>query len=314
MKNLISTITKICLLLALSLFITLPGTENVRAADMNAPDIMHPIMQPQMYTKDAKCSNCGMMRNMWARTRYDAKNSSGAIHTCSIHCLADIQYRSGKTASDVMVAVYSAPEKMIPAADAYFVIGSTAKGTMTMESKIAFATKEDAENFAARYGGEVTGFDAALTKATAQLDGARQKINMNRMTKGKIKVPDQEASCHVCGMRPANYPAHRSQILTKDNTTIHFCSTKCLIHYQSSPAKYDKQPIQTMSAWVSIYPDGGYDYAGGLYYVVGSSKMGPMGTEALAFRSQKDAENMVKENGGHILTFDQLNSEVISAR
>ena len=53
-----------------------------------ASGLMHPMMEPGQFTEHMVCENCGMNRNMWARTRYEFQNSSGTHYTCSIHCLA----------------------------------------------------------------------------------------------------------------------------------------------------------------------------------------------------------------------------------
>ena len=102
------------------------------------PDIEHPMQSPKMYSETMKCPNCGMMINMWARTRHSFHHPEGDLTTCSIRCLADKSVSSGAEAENVQVAVYIDPDRMIPAESASYVIGSTAPGTMTMKSKIAF--------------------------------------------------------------------------------------------------------------------------------------------------------------------------------
>lgn len=279
------------------------------------PDVMHPIMNPKMYTEKGKCNNCGMDLNMWARTRYSFENSKGEGHSCSINCLADIAHRSGEKPNNVQVALYLEPEKMVPAEKTFYVIGSTAKGTMTMNSKIAFASEEEANKFAAEYSGKVAGFDTAMEQATAELQENYKNIAKNRKNNGKIKDPAATDSCHVCGMPPAKFPTHQAQILTKEKQTIHFCSTQCLVTYLSEPKKFDgANTVMPMASWVTVYPDGGFDYAGGLYYLVGSSLMGSMGPEAIPLRTKADAEKLAAEKGGKIVTFDQLTPAMIRGK
>ena len=69
-----------------------------------------------------------------------------------------------------------------------------------------------------------------------------------------------------------------------------------------------------MAIWTTVFPDGGYDYAGGLYYLVGSSQMGSMGPEAIPLRTKAAAEQMAAEKGGHIVMFDQLSPAVIRGK
>lgn len=127
--------------------------------------IEHPFKHSHKYTDKAKCDNCGMDRNKWARTRHEFRTSKGKHYTCSIHCAAVISSRYKEEPKEVMVAEYLRPENMLPAEKAFFVLGSSAPGTMTARSKIAFASKEEAEKFAARYGGKLSDFAGALAEA-----------------------------------------------------------------------------------------------------------------------------------------------------
>lgn len=132
-------------------------------------DIEHPLKNPQKYTEKTNCDNCRMDRNKWARTRHEFHNSKGTFHTCSIHCVAAMSRKMKENPGDVKVAEYMHPENMLDAGKAFYVIGSTAPGTMTGKSKIAFSKKEEADKFAARYGGVVAGFERALTEARKEL-------------------------------------------------------------------------------------------------------------------------------------------------
>lgn len=132
-------------------------------------DIEHPLKNPRKYTASGKCDNCRMDRNHWARTRHEFQNSKGTFHTCSIHCVADMNVRMKENPKNVKVAEYLHPEKMLDAEEAFYVVGSTAPGTMTGKSKIAFSSKEEAGKFAAAYGGYVSDFDGALSVAGKEL-------------------------------------------------------------------------------------------------------------------------------------------------
>jgi len=276
------------------------------------PDIEHPIMKPKMYSQTMRCPNCGMMINMWARTRHSFHHpEEGDLTTCSIRCLADKTVSSGAEPTDIQVAMYIDPDKMMPAEKAVYVVGSTAPGTMTMKSKIAFADKSSAEEFASSYGGEVVDFQGAFAAAKMELPKSRMMIDKKRKETGKIKEPTEIDGCTVCGMYPARYPEHKCQILAKDGKTLHFCSTKCMVNFNADPAKYLKEPAGTKMAWVTLYSDGMYESAFGAYYVVGSQINGPMGQEAIPFKLKKNAEEFVETNGGKIVSFSQLTPELI---
>lgn len=275
-------------------------------AEAKAPPVEHPMMKPAQYTDKGKCPNCGMMLNMWARTRYHFLLDGKEEETCSIHCLAERAEREGAEPTDVKVALYLEPEKMISADQAFYVVGSTAPDTMTMVSKLAFADKAAAEKFAGEYGGVVTGYPLAYKQAVGQLEKDRLAIDTKRKNSGKIVIPSPEVRCTVCGMPPASYPNNRAQILTMDNKTLHFCSGQCLVNFLAAPAKYVEGETKPMFIWATAYPESMYDYAAGLFYVVRSKAHGPMGPEPFAFRTMKQASEFAAQKGGTILPFEKL--------
>ncbi len=268
--------------------------------------IEHPIHKPKMYSKTKRCPNCGMIINMWARTRHTFKHPEGDFTACSIRCVADKAVNSGVLPTAGQVAVYLDPDTIIPVEKAFYVVGSAAKGTMTMKSKIAFAEKQTAEKFAVDHGGNVVGFDKAFAAATKELSKSRKLIDKKRKKTGKIKEPTDRDTCIVCGMYPERYPKHNAQIWTKSGKTLHFCSTQCFVNFNVAPEKYAEKPVMIKMAWVTLFSDGMYESAYGPYYVVGSKVHGPMGHEALPFKFKKDAEKFANDNGGKILNFPQL--------
>jgi hypothetical protein len=60
--------------------------------------------------------------------------------------------------------------KFIPVEKATYVVGSAKKGTMTMVSKYAFASKTDAEAFAKENGGEIVDYKGAYKAAEGDFD------------------------------------------------------------------------------------------------------------------------------------------------
>jgi hypothetical protein len=106
-----------------------------------------------------------MGRAMWARTWKEFENSKGGYEVCSFTCLAKFSVKSGEIPVNVKVALYNEPQTMVAAQNAFFVVGSTAKGTMTKTSKLAFATQADAEGFAGACGGEAMDFQKTFELA-----------------------------------------------------------------------------------------------------------------------------------------------------
>ncbi len=302
------------LLTASGMFSGLPAAEMKTAEEkvsVQVPDVEHPMKKPKMYSTVKRCPNCGMMINMWARTRHSFQHPEGEMTTCSIRCMADKAVSSGAEPANAQVAMYLVPENMMPVEKAMYVIGSTAPGTMTMKSKVAFPDKMSAKQFAEAYGGQVVSFQGAYKAAKAELPKSRMLIDKKRKKTGKIKEPTETDSCVVCGMFPAKFPQHNSQIWAGDGSTKHFCSTQCMVNFNAESGKYVQEPVQTKMAWVTLFSDGMYESAFGAYYVVGSKVDGPMGKEAIPFKLKKNAEDFVSENGGTIVSFPQLTPELV---
>jgi copper chaperone NosL len=137
-------------------------------------------------------------------------------------------------------------------------------------------------------------------------------IKTPKMCSKKIKAVTADTVCVVCNMKVAKYPEHDGQILLADNSSIHFCSTQCLINYLADPGQYVDKPAASKMTWVKVFPSGDYESAIGLYYVVGSELFGPMGREAIPFRSKKAAEDLVSEEGGKIVRFDELTPQMVA--
>lgn len=273
--------------------------------------ILHPISPPNPRFK-GQCPNCGMTRAMWARTWIAFENSEGPSEACSFHCLADVAQKSGEAPQHVQVALYTRPEAMHPAEAAFFVIGSKARGTMTMQSKIAFASQEAAARFSKSCGGEVASFETALALAREGVPGENKMIAANRQKKKKIIEPrDNQERCPVCEMYPARYPRHKNQIHTRDKTVYHFCSTQCLFTFLNDSQAYAGRRVDPFLLWVVDYKTQVWISARTAYYAVGTREAGPMGGEAFAFGLKAQAEAFTRQHGGRVLPFKAVTLEAI---
>ena len=283
--------------------------QNIFATD--ACKVEHPFMPPNAdFT--GSCHNCGMTRPMWARTWHTYELDGEHYEVCSLHCLAEATMNAGATPENIQAALYLSPDKTIPAQEAFYVIGSKARGTMTMQSKLAFATKEEAEKFAGTCGGSVATFDAAYQAASTSIAKENQMINKNRVSKGKIVEPvDNKDICPVCDMYPARYPKNKCQLQTMDGEVIHFCSTQCLFEYLKNPGKYGKPALKSKFVWVVDYDNGQWIYANAAYFVIGTEVAGPMGKEAYPFVNKKIAQNFAAAHSGKILRFAEVTIEKI---
>ena len=142
-------------------------------ADMPQKGMKHKMFQTVPMEKatlmqkgDAKmfCPQCGMNLPMFYKTNHVAEVDGKVKQYCSIHCLVeDIEKNHKKPVNIKVVDVTTL--KFIPVENAFYVVGSNVKGTMSMTSKYAFGTKEAAEQFAKEHGGKVTDYKGAYEEA-----------------------------------------------------------------------------------------------------------------------------------------------------
>ena len=109
------------------------------------------------------CVICGMDLIKFYKTSYSATHDEKEHQYCSIHCLSDHLGEGIELKNPKVVDVTTL--KLIPVLEAYYVVGSKKKGTMSKVSKYAFSTLKAAEIFQSKYGGEVMDFYGALEKA-----------------------------------------------------------------------------------------------------------------------------------------------------
>ena len=119
---------------------------------------------------DAKmfCPECGMTLPMFYKTNHVATVDGKVKQYCSLHCVVE-DAKKGSQLTDVKVVDVNSL-KFIDANKAIYVVGSSKKGTMTMVSKYAFASKVNAEAFAKENGGEVVDYAGAYKVAEADFD------------------------------------------------------------------------------------------------------------------------------------------------
>mgnify|MGYP000049342526 CR=1 FL=1 len=100
------------------------------------------------------CNVCGMTLPMFYKTNHVGTINNEQHQYCSIHCLEEDALTKGKKATNVKV-VDNSTLKFIESKSAFYVVGSKKPATMSMVSKYAFGTQEDANKFANKFGGEV---------------------------------------------------------------------------------------------------------------------------------------------------------------
>jgi len=120
--------------------------------------------------KYPKCPYCGMDRKQWHHSRHLVQYDDDLIDgTCSIHCLSiSLSLNLDRGPKAIYAADFGAADAikpLIPVDEAKYLIGSKLRGTMSKQSKMAFASTAAAEAVQAQQGGELGSFDDALREA-----------------------------------------------------------------------------------------------------------------------------------------------------
>lgn len=121
------------------------------------------------------CAVCGMNLKMFYKTSYIA----GDRQYCSIRCLVADMLNNPIKVDEVKV-IDAKTEQPIIAKDAFFVIGSDVKGTMSRVSKLAFAKKSDAQDFIKEHGGKIADFKIVIQEAKASLKSDSAMVGMKK--------------------------------------------------------------------------------------------------------------------------------------
>ena len=118
-------------------------------------------------SKYPKCPYCGMSRTKWNHSRHLVHYDDGLVDgTCSIHCLAiSLSLNLDRGPKAIYAADFGSDAKIKPLIevdDATYLIGSKLRGTMSMQSRMAFSSADAAEKAQASNSGKLGGFDDAL--------------------------------------------------------------------------------------------------------------------------------------------------------
>ena len=137
------------------------------------------------------CPKCGMTLAMFYKTNHSADVDGETTQFCSIHCLAETM-ADGTKVTNVKV-VDNTTLEFIEVIKAWYVMGSSKPGTMSMTSKYAFGTKSDAQKFAKEFGGKVMTYYDVLdsVKGTLEKESAMVKKKQAMVAqKGEMMYKD----------------------------------------------------------------------------------------------------------------------------
>ncbi|APW65143.1 hypothetical protein LPB137_04450 [Poseidonibacter parvus] len=141
------------------------------------------------------CNVCGMHLTKFYKTSHVSTFKNGNKEQyCSIHCQAKIHnHHKDKIKSIEVVDTNSL--KLINAKDAYYVVGSSKKGTMSAISKYAFLNENEAKTFQKKFGGKIHTFDEALEIAKNSMKKDNTKVDKNRIKMAKKGKKIYAAMC-----------------------------------------------------------------------------------------------------------------------
>lgn len=115
----------------------------------------------------------------------------------------------------------------------------------------------------------------------------------------KVEAP---ADCKHCGMNRTNFAQSRMVVTYKDGSSAGTCSINC-----SAIDMHEQQGKDVKSLQVGDYNSRKLIDAKSAVWVIGGKKKGVMTPVAKwAFADKKTAEAFVKESGGKMATFDEV--------
>lgn len=145
------------------------------------------------------CPLCGMDLDVYHSTCHRLFYSDGRIvGYCSIYCAAN-DYRKYKDQVVKIDVADFATGKFFPAEGAYYLVGSDLPGVMSVVSKKAFASLDDAKKFQREHGGDILSFRETLDIVYAGLDKDQQML-MKKMSAMELVGKDVaiKYSCFKC--------------------------------------------------------------------------------------------------------------------
>ncbi len=173
------SIKKTIILITLLIFSTI----NLNAENFTKVASSKPVLVQSGKEKEW-CPICGMSIKMFYKTSHTSKlfnHNNKDRQYCSVRCLV-VDMKEYTIDLKSIKVVDASSQQLISAINAFYVVESKVKGTMSKVSKLAFATKNDANEFIKKYGGRVVSFKEVLKMAEASL-----KSDISMVTKKKEK-------------------------------------------------------------------------------------------------------------------------------
>lgn len=128
-----------------------------------------------------------------------------------------------------------------------------------------------------------------------------------------VAVP-ATAKCPVCGMFVAKYPDWTASTRFKDGTVFYYDGPKDLFSHYLDPTRYTpgKRQSDIVALSVKEYYSLTMIDARTAFFVSGSDVYGPMGSELIPFKTQKDAASFkLDHKGKRVLRFNEITRQTI---
>ena len=124
------------------------------------------------------------------------------------------------------------------------------------------------------------------------------------------------AKCPVCGMFVAKFPDWAATARFKDGSTTYYDGPKDLFSHYLDIARYTPGKLQAdivVLAVTEYYSLAMID-ARTAFFVTGSDVYGPMGSEMIPFKTEKDAKSFkLDHKGRRILRFNDITRQTIKS-
>jgi nitrous oxide reductase accessory protein NosL len=133
--------------------------------------------------------------------------------------------------------------------------------------------------------------------------------------KGAQTVP-AAAKCPVCGMFVAKYPDWTASVRFKDGTTSYYDGPKDMFSHYLDTARYSSGKSQSDIVALSVkeYYSLAMMDARAAFFVTGSDVYGPMGSELIPFKTEKDALAFKLDHKGKaVLRFKDVSRQTIKS-
>jgi copper chaperone NosL len=134
----------------------------------------------------------------------------------------------------------------------------------------------------------------------------------------ELKAITADDECHVCGMEIINYPGPKAQAFIRhQDTPLKFCSTVDLFGWllqPDTPAILHSAYVHDMGAattWRKPSDEHFLDVRQA-WFVIGHNKPGAMGPTLASFQEKQAAEKFIKQQGGRILRFNDIDLELLA--